>query len=91
MLIVKQKGLPAQNHKTSWLFLFRQHYSLSQRDVANALDITERTLRHWENNPESEPKLNRFQWQALRKLCCCSTQEDLEALIEKLNKSLGYS
>lgn len=91
MLSVKQEGLPTKAPKTCWLLLFRQQYRLSQRDVANALEITERTLRHWENNPESEPKLNRFQWQALRKLCHCSTQEDLEALIEKLNESLGYS
>jgi DNA-binding XRE family transcriptional regulator len=84
VLVARQEEVPTQAARRSWLLLFRQHHRLSQRDVANALAVTERTLRHWENNPENEPKLNRFQWQALRKLCQCMTQEDLEALIEQL-------
>lgn len=87
MLIVKQEVAPTQAPKTSWLLLFRKHLHLSQRDLANALDVTERTLRHWEKNPDSEPKLDRFQWQALRKLCHSTTQEELEALIDQLLES----
>lgn len=86
MLIVKQEEAPTQARKTSWVLLFRQHFHLSQRDVAIALGITERTLRYWEKNPDNEPKLDRFQWQALRKLCYCKTQEELEELIEKLSE-----
>ncbi len=84
MLTIKQEETTTQARKTSWLLLFRQHCHLSQRDVAIALEITERTLRYWEKNPDNEPKLDRFQWQALRKLCSCTTQEELEQLIKML-------
>lgn len=87
MLLVKQEEAPTQAPKTSWLLLLRQYFHLSQRDVSIAFDVTERTFRYWEKNPDNEPKLTRFQWKALRKLCHCTTQEELEALIDKLLES----
>lgn len=65
-----------ESHLTmpNWFSKVREHCGKTQREVALALNVTERTVSNWELRG-GDPKLTYDQWIALSHLLDCSFEE----------------
>lgn len=65
----------------NWFSKVREHHGKTQREVALALNVTERTVSNWELRG-GDPKLTYHQWIALCHLLDCSF-EDIGFLMQE--------
>jgi DNA-binding XRE family transcriptional regulator len=78
------------DRSTDWFSHLRQRYNLTQRQVAEALGVTDQTVSNWERR-HVDPKLTHAQWESLCQLLRCSFEELTMAIkdIENVSKVRG--
>jgi DNA-binding XRE family transcriptional regulator len=72
---------------SNWLSEVREHHKKTQRDIALALNTTDRTVSNWELRG-GNPKLTYEQWTALCKLFECTFDELGQLITEVTHKDL---